>query len=73
MEPLLQYKVIQVIPDGQSWLDQVQFLLNDQAREGWELVTALQDPNAAPPHADPMVQSLSQVTSTLFVFKRPAS
>jgi hypothetical protein len=40
METLLQYKVLQVIPDERPWLEQVQALLTEQARAGWELVTA---------------------------------
>jgi hypothetical protein len=42
METPLQYKVTQLIPDERPWLDQVQQLLDEQAREGWELVTAFQ-------------------------------
>jgi hypothetical protein len=67
-----QYKVLQLIPDDRPWLDQVQALLNDHAREGWELVSALQYQGAAPQRADPMVQSLSHVASTIFIFKQPA-
>jgi hypothetical protein len=44
METPLQYKVTQLIPDERPWLDQVQQLLDEQAREGWELVTAFQYP-----------------------------
>jgi hypothetical protein len=72
METALQYKVMQVIPDERPWLDQVQVLLSEQAREGWELVTAFQYQGAAPQRADPHVQSLSHVASTIFVFKQPA-
>jgi hypothetical protein len=72
METSLQYKVLQVIPDERPWLDQVQALLNEQARAGWELVTAFQYQGAAPQRADPIVQSLSHVSSTIFIFKQPA-
>jgi len=72
METLLQYKVMQLVPDERPWLDQVQQLLSDQARAGWELVTAFQYQGAAPQRADPMVQSLSHVASTIFIFKQPA-
>ena len=68
----MQYKVLQLIPDDRPWLDQVQELLNEHAREGWELVSAFQYQGAAPQRADPMVQSLSHVASTIFIFQQPA-
>ena len=67
-----QYKVMQLIPDDRPWIDQVQALLNEQARAGWELVSAFQYQGAAPQRADPTVQSLSHVASTIFIFKQPA-
>ena len=67
-----QYKVMQLIPNDRPWLDQMQELLNAQAREGWELVSAFQYQGAAPQRADPIVQSLSHVASTIFIFKQPA-
>jgi hypothetical protein len=67
-----QYKVMQLVPNDRPWLDQVQELLNAQAREGWELVSAFQYQGAAPQRADPIVQSLSHVASTIFIFKQPA-
>ena len=70
METPLQYKVTQLIPDKRPWLDQVQDLLSEQARAGWELVTAFQYQGAAPQRADPMIQSLSHVSSTIFIFKQ---
>ena len=72
METPLQYKVLQVIPDERPWLDHVQQLISEQAGEGWELVTAFQYQGAAPQRADPMVQSLSHVASTIFIFKQLA-
>ena len=72
METPLQYKVIQVIPDERPWLDLVQQLLSEQAGEGWELVTAFQYQGAAPQRADPIVQSLPHVASTVFIFKQRA-
>jgi len=50
----------------------VQQLLSEQAREGWELVTAFQYQGAAPQRDDPIVQSLSHVASNIFIFKQPA-
>lgn len=67
-----QYKVMQLIPDEHPWLDHVQQLLHEHAREGWELVTAFQYQGAAPQRGDPMVQSLSHVSSTIFIFKQLA-
>src|SRR5215813_5769499 len=70
METPLEYKVIQLIPDDRPWLDPVQQLLRAQTDEGWELVTAFQYQGAAPQRADPIVQSLSHVASTVFIFKQ---
>jgi hypothetical protein len=70
METPLEYKVIQLIPDDRPWLDQVQQLLREQADEGWELVTAFQYQGAAPQRADPIVQSMAHVASTIFIFKK---
>ncbi len=72
MELSLQYKVMSLIPDERPWVDRVQELLSEQAREGWELVTAFQYQGAAPQRADPIVQSLSHVASTIFIFKQLA-
>ena len=72
MDTPLQYKVTQLIPDDRPWIEQVEQLLSTQAQEGWELVTAFQYQGAAPQRADPMVQSLSHVASTIFIFKQPA-
>jgi hypothetical protein len=53
-------------------LDQVQHLLDAHAREGWELVTALQCEGAVEQPVDQMTRSLSNTTSTVFIFKRAA-
>jgi hypothetical protein len=65
-----QYKVIQLVPDDRPWADQAQAMLSEQAHEGWELITAFQYQGAAPQRTDPMVQSLSHVASTVFIFKQ---
>jgi hypothetical protein len=62
-----------VIPDERPVIDHMHQVLHEQTREGWELVTAFPYEGAGLPGADPMVQSLSQVTSTLFIFKRLTS
>jgi len=75
MTPMIavsQYKVAQLTPDDHSCLDQVQHLLDEHAREGWELVTAFQFEGAVAPSADQMIQSLSNTTSTVFIFRRTA-
>jgi hypothetical protein len=72
MDTSLQYKVMQLIPNERPWLDQVQQLLSEQAQQGWELVTAFQYQGAAPQRAEPIVQSLSHVASTVFIFKQLA-
>ena len=75
MTPMIavnQYKVAQLTPDDRPYLDQVQHLLDEHAREGWELVTALQFEGAIGQPVDQMIQSFSNTTSTVFIFKRAA-
>jgi hypothetical protein len=67
-----QYKVTQLTPDDHPYLEQVQHLLDTHARDGWELVTAFQGEGAGGQAVDQMVQSLSNMTRTLFIFKRAA-
>jgi hypothetical protein len=67
-----QYKVAQLTPDDRPYLEQVQHLLDTHARDGWELVTAFHDEGAPGQAVDQMVQSLSNRTSTIFIFKRAA-
>jgi hypothetical protein len=72
MTPMMavsQYKVVQLTPDDRPRLDQVQHLLDEHAREGWELVTALQFEGALGQAVDQMTQSLSNTTNTMFIFK----
>jgi hypothetical protein len=72
MMALHQYKVIPLTPDERPYLEQVQHLLDGHARDGWELVTAFRHEGAQAQAVDQMRQSLSQPSSTLFIFKRPA-
>src|SRR5262245_19699378 len=67
-----QYKVARLTPDDHPCLDSVQHLLDAHAREGWELVTAFQFDGAGGQSVDQMIQSLSNMTSTVFIFKRAA-
>ena len=69
-----QYKVVQLTPDERPHLEQVQHLLDTYAREGWELVTSFQcqyEGTSAQP-VDEMTRSLSNPTSTAFIFKKAA-
>ena len=66
------YKVAQLTPDDRPCLEQVQHLLDEHAREGWELVTAFPFAGAEEQAGDQMIQSLSNMTSTVFIFKRAA-
>jgi hypothetical protein len=66
------YKVAQLTPDDRPCLEQVQHLLDEHTREGWELVTAFPFAGAGGQADDQMIQSLSNMTSTVFIFKRAA-
>ena len=67
-----QYKVAQLTPDERLSLDHIQHLLDAHAQEGWELVTALQCAGTGGRPVDQMIRSLSNTTSTVFIFKRAA-
>ena len=66
------YKVAQLTSEDCPCLEHVQHLLDEHAREGWELVTALQFEGAIGPPVDQMIHSFSNTTSTVFIFKRAA-
>ena len=65
-----QYSVAQLTPDDHPWIEQVQRLLNEHAQKGWELITACQFEGEGPQPADQTIRSLSNVTTTLFIFKK---
>jgi hypothetical protein len=67
-----QYKVAQLTLDDRPYLEQVQHLLDTHVQDGWELVTAFHGEGAAVQAVDPMVQSLSNRASTIFIFKKAA-
>jgi hypothetical protein len=67
-----QYKVAQLTLDSRPYVDQVQELLAEHAQGGWELITALQFNGEAGEAVDQMIGSLSNTTSTVFIFKRAA-
>jgi hypothetical protein len=67
---MYQYKVAHITPDERPYLEQVQHLLDGYTRDGWELVTAFPHEGAPAQDVDQMRQSLSHLSSTLFIFKR---
>ena len=67
-----QYKVAQLTPNDSPYLERVQQLLETHARDGWELVTAFQGDGAGGQAVDQMVQSLSNMRNTIFIFTRAA-
>ena len=70
MEPTLRYKVMDVSPDESTWTAHMEDVINQQAREGWELVTALQRQHEAQQVGSTTVHVPSLV-STVLIFKRP--
>ena len=52
-----QYKIARLTPDDRPCLDHVQHLLDEHAREGWELVTAFQFEGAVAQPVDQMIQA----------------
>ena len=72
MMAVSQYKVAQLTQDDHPYLERVQELLETHARDGWELVTAFHSEGTQGQAIDQMVQSLSNITSTIFIFKRAA-
>ena len=75
MTPMIavsQYKVAQLTPDDRPSLDQIQHLLDEHAQAGWELVTALHFEGSRGRPVDQMIHSLSNTTSTVFIFKKAA-
>ena len=72
MMAVSQYKVVQLTQDDHPYLERVQELVDTYARDGWELVTAFQSEGARGQAIDQMVQSLSNMSGTIFIFKRAA-
>jgi hypothetical protein len=73
MTPMIavsEYKVAQLPLDDRPSLDKMQHLLDEHAQDGWELVTALQCAGTGGRPGDQMIRSLSNTTSTVFIFKR---
>jgi uncharacterized protein DUF4177 len=70
MEPMFRYKVMDVSPDEAAWTAQVEDVLNQQAQEGWELVSAFQREHATQQVGSTTVH-LPSLVSTVLVFRRP--
>ena len=68
-----RYKVIDMSPDpGEAtWTSQVEDVLNEQAREGWELVTAFQREHEAL-QVGSAVTHLPGLVTNVLVFRRTA-
>ena len=68
-----RYKVIDVSPDPDEpiWTTQVEDVLNQQARDGWELVTAFQREHQAQ-QVGSAVTHLPGLVTTVLVFRRTA-
>jgi hypothetical protein len=69
MTSTLRYKVMDLNPDEPTWTVHMEDLLNQQAREGWELVTAFQRQHEAQQVGSTTVHVPSLV-STVLVFKK---
>jgi hypothetical protein len=68
-----RYKVVDLSPDpGElTWAMQIEAVINEQAREGWEVVTAFQREHEAL-QVGSTVTHLPGLVSTVLVFKRTA-
>ena len=66
-----RYKVIDLHPDPDesTWTTKVEDVLNQQAREGWELVSAFQREHEAQ-QVGSAVTHLPGLVSTVLVFQR---
>jgi Domain of unknown function (DUF4177) len=69
MATTLRYKVMDVSPGEHAWTAQMEDAINQQAQEGWELVTAFQREHEAQQVGSTTVHVPSLV-STALIFKR---
>jgi Domain of unknown function (DUF4177) len=69
MATTLHYKIIDLTPDHRAWTEQVEAMLNQQAMEGWELVTAFQREHEAQ-QVGSTTMHVSGLVSTVLIFKR---
>jgi hypothetical protein len=69
MTTTIQYKIIDLNPDPEPWMQHVQETLTQEAQEGWELVAALQREHEAQQVGSTTVHVPSLV-STVLIFKR---
>jgi hypothetical protein len=71
MATTLSYKIVDLSSDHHEWTTQVEKALNQQAQEGWELVTALQREREAL-QVGSSVHNMPGFVSTVLIFKRSA-
>jgi Domain of unknown function (DUF4177) len=69
MVTTLYYKVIDLNPHGDAWPAHVEDVLNQQAEEGWELVTAFERTHKAQQVGSTTVH-VPGLVSTVLVFKK---
>ena len=69
MATTLRYKVMDMSPDEHAWTAHMEDAINQQAQEGWELVTAFQREHEAQQVGSGTVHLPSLVSTTL-IFKR---
>jgi hypothetical protein len=66
-----RYKVLDLSPDPaeRTWAEQIQDTINQQAREGWELVTGFQREHEGQ-QVGSAVTHVSGLITTVLVFRR---
>jgi Domain of unknown function (DUF4177) len=69
MTTTLRYKVIDLNPDERAWPVHMEDAINQQAQEGWELVTAFQRQHEAQQVGSTTVH-IPSLVSTVLIFKR---
>ena len=69
MATTLSYKLVDLSSDHHGWAKQVEETLNQQAQEGWELVTALQREHEAL-QVGSTITNVPGLVSTVLIFKR---
>ena len=71
METARRYKVMDISPDEATWMTYMEDAINQQALDGWELVTAFQREHVAQQVGSGTVH-LPSLVSTALIFRRIA-
>ena len=71
METARRYKVMDIGPDEATWMTYMEDAINQQALDGWELVTAFQREHVAQQVGSGTVH-LPSLVSTALIFRRIA-